>query len=397
MSGTRYRWFPGLSPSEIEPPDLPEKVITRLWELDQMERPDAPMERQPKKYDKFYEGEKVRETIDGRDDHLISLAGKEVDIVVRAYGLSALNDPHQYNRLFNVINTFNLQNCSPPIEQSEVRKKLDQAIRMAKKSDAENPVPERYTEFGLELRDNEIFPGEWKVSCVKSDPPKIRLFAPMLPDGSILLSTEAFDSPREVHRAILKATGSICLADVPGKWETIWNGQSGKKGKAIRGLKAKLLDISESEKTSIDEHRQGVIAEHILDLLERAQIHDEQKQLPSNGTPVLMSDGSVYFKINYLFNKIRFEDISRNEISAILEKCCAEEVFPRVGGKSKRYRSATNKCIMMLRELSGISDSSLTTNPPPYREEMKNEISKEKKAVVCAADNAKTLESFGYN
>lgn len=356
-TGARYRWLPGLSPNEVEPQELPEHVVKAFWDLANMERPGDDTGRAPKKYDRFYAGERVRESIDGRDDHLISLAGKEVDLVVRAYGIKGLDDPLNYQRLLSILQAMNDSLCSPPLDQATVRAKLDQAIKMARSNDIKNHDPLNLGEYGLEIReDGEVFPGSWRAVCFKSEPPQIKLYAPILPDEFIALTPEDFDSPIKVHRAILSATGSVCLSDVPGKWERIWNGFSTKKA-TVRGLKAKLLDAAESEEALSDERRSAVVAGMILEQLERAALHEDGKELPTNGRPILMPDSSVYFQTGYLYNNLRFiGDVTRNEIVTILGYADVGEARKKSNRKTVYFRVANNMAINKLRIIAGFGE-----------------------------------------
>jgi hypothetical protein len=112
---------------------------------------------------------------------------------------------------------------------------------------AEKTRPPVLSPLGLERWDGEWWPGLWHVVIMsRGDDVTYRLCAPFLPDGHIDLTVEEYDSWRAVHRAVLGATGTVCLDDEPGKWRRLWKGWVDRRtGRFYRGLEGKLLREAE--------------------------------------------------------------------------------------------------------------------------------------------------------
>lgn len=85
------------------------------------------------------------------------------------------------------------------------------------------------------------------------------------------LDAETYRSAAKVAHAILEATHTVVVDEIPEEWFAMWNGKlvkgaDGKK-KPIRGLKAKLMDRAVQEPATAENCRFAAVAGWLLDVL----------------------------------------------------------------------------------------------------------------------------------
>lgn len=140
---------------------------------------------------------------------------------------------------------------------------------------------------GLEYRTGEgeddqpqWWPGRWRLDVYRADPPRFVLHLPVYRDGamnevSVSMDAPTFRNPSGVATAILEATHTVMIDDIPEQWAAIWNGKGGGKGKKpIRGLRAKLLDNATHLDDSPEKCRFAMVASWVLEALVPRD-HDE--------------------------------------------------------------------------------------------------------------------------
>lgn len=359
-TGTIYTWR--IRPDEADLTELPSRVMDSIWRGLGFERPGTEINgHAPKKWEDVYSKPVLRETIDARDDTMYSFACHHARMIASTYGQEALDDPEQQGILFQTIAAFAKTKCAPPMTDEDCHRWLNSAIRFIKtKSDESEKQAPKYTALGLEFQDGEWGPGKWRVISVKSEPPKVKLFAPFLKNGYIELSMEEFDSPKAIHLKVLENTGQICLDDRPGVWARMWNGNPGTQKKGpTRGIKAKILDSAEFEEASPEDIRSIVIGDALYECLRRGRKYEEGKPPDMTGYPSYMEDGSIVFRFTRVYETLSMnvDKIRRDELSRLVKALGVKDTFANEGGIRRRLKMLSSTAIERLRNSERIIES----------------------------------------
>lgn len=318
MSGVRYTWI--CHPSEVPPAELPPVVIAKIFNADGSVHDTEivrPRSARMNLYDKDFvpEGE--------RDNTLYAEACEQWRLAVVDKGPRSLDDPEMQSVVFVRVASYNVARCRPPLERDTIVQKVESArafIRQKLSTD-EHSGGMALVAIGLEIKDDEWYPGVWKVQTINSDPKIMRIIAPFLKEPMDLL-TEEFDSPTAVHRAILSATGNVCVDDGVFPWKAVWNGFSKKVGGdviRVRGLKAKLLDESEAIEAPAEVRRESIVASFLTSALENARVVEEGKE--SSGCKCFRRDnGMIWFSFSAIMEDASYsaDGITRIELSKLV-------------------------------------------------------------------------------
>lgn len=340
-SGKQYTWLPGLSPAEVgDIADIPDSILAIIHNLMPGESAVRDIRPRSDRY-KLYDQPEVIEGIDGRDNviHAESCAMWREQVLI--HGEKCLDDPQTQKIVFERLWAFSQAKCKPPLSNDDVSRKCNGGrdfIRKAEKTTREESGPS-LTELGLEFRDSEWWPGLWKVDCVNSDPPTIRLYAPFLPKKFIELLPEEYDSAHRVHLAVFGATGTIYLNDGVRPWDSIWKG-SKKKSELRRALAAKLLDDANKVEAPREVKRPSVLAQFVLGFL-------FSKNLPHKGAddPVssrehrFMRGEEIFFHFDALLEQASFnkaDKLTRNELSKCVQAVGVKDRKVPVGDGKQR-------------------------------------------------------------
>ena len=328
-SGKVYEWLPGCSPEEVEPPELPQSVLVKLWNLAGEEKPTETEEKRPKSARMaLYEQPAVPEG--QRDNSLYAEACNLWNEQLGLKGKECFGDNGIQAMIFRRLWAMNIAFCKPPLEEAEVLAKCEGGRKfIAGRASVEQTQQHgrSLTALGLELNGEEYLPGSWRVESINSDPPMARLYAPFLKKPLDLLMDD-FDSPTKVHRAVLRATGTVCLDDEPGKWQRIWKGQR-KKGAVLRGLQFKLLDAAKQVEAPAEVRRQFVVAEFVWNYLAQARVVEAEKEVMANGPPWKEPDGMVWFSFAAALKDAdsfeKADKITRQELSKCVREVAGAE------------------------------------------------------------------------
>ncbi len=222
---------------------------------------------------------------------------------------------------------------------AEAKKKEKEAAKEFKESDKkehEEKIRIGFTALGFEFVNGEWHPGKWRIVIVRSEPIGYKLFAPFLRDSGIPLTDEQFDSPIQVHKAVLRATGNICLADRPLAWDSLWNGY-----KNIRAMKAKLLDNAEEEDAPQEVKRSVVVAQWLFKRLQTGRQVKERSEIDGLGGVYHLEDGSVVFDFTHVWTDgAKSEDkVKRPEMSRILDELGRDHCW-----RGKKMFDVLDKC-----------------------------------------------------
>lgn len=296
-TGVKYQWLPGLSPSEVSVAEIPPELLLMLQnpELNTV----VTEERQKSARHKLYEQRVIRETIDGRDDTLYKQACSIWREQFQLKGGKIFGDPEMQARVFKEIWVWNKAMCEPPLDDATLAVKVESARKFIEGAvrDDNAKTGVSMTGMGLEFREGEWWPGQWRLTIVMSDPVRYLLHVPAWEHwcDMIHLSVEEYSDPTKVAKAVLAATKCVILDDQPGRWPVIWNGKkSTKTQEGFRGLKAKLMDVATQVDAIADDRRQYIVAEILYEAISKAT-HGATEPDP-RGRPVVMEDGSVWLR-----------------------------------------------------------------------------------------------------
>lgn len=342
-TGNYYRWIPGLTPDDVVPMELPDRLKALLWNADGT---TAIAERTPARsiiLSDVQEG--------GRNDLLYRF------VVRTAFRSPNIDNPDEQQDLLTIARSVNQTNCKPPLPDSEVVNLYRSAVQYVRKTRAaglsmdaaveridsrdiaprtveRSPQPlrswqQRLTANGLSYVaigdgfDPEWGPGEWQLTVVHSDPLEYRLHAPAWREytangtGNVSLTVDQYCSAPKVARAVLAATGTVMLDDEPGKWKKIWDGgeriaeardADGRvtRSHKSRGVKAKLLDNAAHEWPGSSSLRYVQLAGWLYDRLSQASQPNEADTPDSTGRASWRQDGTLWFSWSRVW-----EDIER--------------------------------------------------------------------------------------
>jgi hypothetical protein len=360
-SGAVYSWLPTLGPDEVTLAPLPEPLALALWNGDAAAPAggggEMTMTRRPP----------ARAILDtgaaegGRNDTLYRYAVSQV------FRLRDPSSPQDQVDFHDTVAAVNMTKCKPPLSEDEVRTICASALAFRRKADAQGLATQaavekavadgppgakderakserarelvgglnKLTRHGLAYqppRDDpdaspEWWPGEWALTIVHSDPMVYRLtvpaWAPLTRDGNgtVDLTVTQYEEPAAVASAVLTRTGRICLNEVPGLWESIWNGKGGKaagKGapaqRPTRGLKAKLLDVADDLYPGASSLRYATVAGFLYEELQRSDPPEDPDEPNPRGTPRWRMDGTLWFAWSRVW-----EDVDRRGHKGITE------------------------------------------------------------------------------
>jgi hypothetical protein len=156
---------------------------------------------------------------------------------------------------------------------SFLKEKLESHLSGEDEPAEEAAVDTPFTLTGLEYRDGEWFPGRWRLRVVHSDPVSYVLSMPVHQRGEdrvveVTMDAEQSRAAAKVAQAVLEATHTVILDEIPETWATIWCGKGARRGQAaVRGLKAKLMDAALEEEATAESLRYAKVAGWLLDVL----------------------------------------------------------------------------------------------------------------------------------
>lgn len=287
-SGASYAWVEGMSITDCEIAEMPRDLLVAICNAsgDGDGGDDGPVREPATKILRKQLGE------GDRHDALVRIAAR--------YAINMLNpwDPIEQQDLLVVLRSINRTQCVPPKPDKEVEDIWRHELAWASKKrsegvsdgDQRNSVLKRRLDgvvdegakapaavsfSGLEFRDGEWWPGQWALTVVHGDPVSYILEIPLFRHDEqatitvkVELDVEQYRSSAKVAQAVLAATHTLLLDEIPEKWAEIWNGKGARKNApAIRALKAKLLDRAKHEAASPENCRFAAVASWLLEVL----------------------------------------------------------------------------------------------------------------------------------
>lgn len=390
-SGVRYRWKLGCSPDETDVATIPEAFLQAILAAhgggaDGPAKPPA--------------SEILHKPASPGERHhaLLRFAASQ------CLRMNDPHDPREQQDVLEILRAVNLTKCSPPKTDEQVesiyRSELRWAIKMraankvgeeAKEAleahvsgDAEaeraamQPADSPFTLHGLEFRDGEWFPGQWRLKVIHSDPVSYVLSMPVLVGSDtkvvdVTMNAEIYRSAAKVACAVLEATHTVVLDAIPEEWGRIWCGSAAKPRSgtpAIRGLKAKLMDEAAQEEATAENLRSARVAGWLLDVLCITPPPAEDEEDPgypdAGGRPswVRAKDGDweLWFGWSRAWEDVdrgrrKLEEGDQQKIKRLVLAFTGERSFAAGrhagdGGSSRRYIRFTTKHLRALERIA---------------------------------------------
>jgi hypothetical protein len=309
-TGVQYQWVEGMSPWDCAVAPLPDRLAAMLVNF--AAGGGAGMAGRPGGEAKINWRKKVTSIIKqtGRNNTLFSTA---CGLFRGSFNCESEEDVDTVIRLLRSVNT---TQCQPPIEDGEVLDIVRNAIAQRRKDTTSHLCAE--TGIRVERTGDivEFHPDSLELTIVTSDPVEYRLHAPSWEahtdrhTGIVSLSSEQFRNADKVADAVLEQTRVVCLDRYPEEWTTVWDGRkAGKNSPPVFGLKGKLLAAARDAGRIIDAPRSAkrsvVLAQFIYERMLRARPPVDGDKPLASGAPQRMSDGSIWFRWEWLWSDIR--------------------------------------------------------------------------------------------
>ena len=338
-SGVVYQWL--VTPAECPPADLPKEVLARLWNLagESLLVPAGPAAKPDDEWERILGGSNEGH----RNTDMASYCGK----LLR--GAATLNDGSTVKVLFQSAEAVNARN-KPPLSDKELRTiftsilKREQSRRLGNDADEILPAhPEKQVE-DAKKPDPKHDTGAFRLVIVHSDPPRYELHAPQFykAEGScIVLTAEQMNSARAIRVLALKQAEY----PLPKEFDRLWSKKD--------GLYERLIFTAEHKAAPLEEQRHLVVAEMLLDQIEKARRLDDGKEPDPRGRPSMNPAGEVLFKFNHVLEPMRRSDdkIERGELSKVLQAIGVQERQVRAAGRVLRFKVLSPEAVTKLRQL----------------------------------------------
>lgn len=318
----KYRWLEGSEPSRLEPAELPDHFIAWLAnETGLIGDGVGPKKKSVDEWSEILKGAGKGE----RHDSLLSVIGKI------AHEWQDLTSKESVELIYALAIAQNDRN-TPALPHEEVERMVVDMIKRERGRRAETA----YNEISTPKTENAIKPAKndtrFRLTIVESEPPEFLLFADDFAGakgGCLTLTAEQFLSWPAVRVQGLKQANH-CL---PGgsHYMRAWQ----RKG----GICEQLVATAERREASVDKKREAVIAQRILEHLDRARQAGDDDKPDSRGRPTRLADGSVVFHFNVIWDEIRYvaDKITRGEVVDVLERYRATSYRPAIDGKKRRF------------------------------------------------------------
>jgi len=415
-SGASYSWVDGMSPEECDVAELPHELLAAIVN----DAGDAGEEKRPSAnkilHSSMGEGD--------RHDSLVRFAARQ------CINMLSVHDPVEQQDVLAMIRAMNMMRCNPPKGDDEIenifRHELAWATRkrangVADESEKSRAVADRmengaeppqeigacnlpFTTVGLRYEGNEWQPGQWHLKVIHSDPVTYTLTVPVFREVNgeqktvkvaVPLNAESFRSAAKVAQAILEATHTVIVDAVPEEWFGIWNGQGKKKDQpAVRGLKAKLMDLASQEPATAENCRFATVAGWFLEVLSMTPKPDDDED--DDGSPdvtgmpawVRGRDGvwELWFGWMKAWEMVdrgrrKLEDgdiltIKKMVLAGVSQKALPASRGAGEGGSSRRFVRFTTAHLRVLESLAAGEFGAEAVTAFSIHEQVENEIEK---------------------
>lgn len=388
-SGVRYRWKYGFSPDEVDVAEIPPQLMAAIASAKGASTGKAPV------------SEILHKKADSGSRHLTMVRY----IASKCVKMLDPHDPQEQQDTLIEAKAINSMQCVPPLPEGEVENIWRGQLRWAIKTRSEGGGPEflkqklaerieaggvddqppeedrvdcPFTLNGLEYRDGEWFPGQWRLKVIHADPVILVLSIPVFSRGEtksvdVTMDAETYRSAAKVACAVLEATHTVILDAIPEEWGRIWCGSAAKPRSgqpACRGLKAKLMEEAVQEDAPAESLRYAAVAGWILDSLcivpEPGEEEEDDGEPDPSGRPVWVRSKDGLWELWFIWTRL-WEDMGRPQRSLVegdrlkVKKMILAATgeadfkagrYTSDGGSSRRYIRFTGKHIRALERIA---------------------------------------------
>lgn len=392
-SGVRYRWKLEHGPDDVSVAPIPEPFLQAILAshggcgVDGPPKPPA--------------SEILHKTAAPGERHhaLVRFAASQCMRMIDPH------DPREQQDVLAILRSVNMTQCSPPKTDEQVESIYRSELRWAIKVRAANKVGESarealeahlsgdseaekaamaptdspFTLHGLEFRDGEWWPGQWRLKVIHSDPVSYVISIPVLVGQDtkvvdVTVDAETYRSAAKVACAVLEATHTVILDAIPEEWGQIWCGAAAKPRSgtpAIRGLKAKLMDEAAQEEATAENLRSAKVAGWLLDVLCMTPPPSDDDPDPgvpdAGGRPAWVRSRDGVWELWFGWARA-WEDVDRGrrkleegdqqKLKKLVLAFTGEQSFAAGrhtgdGGSSRRYLRFTTKHLRALERIAG--------------------------------------------
>ena len=308
-TGIQYQWLEGMSPWECDVAVLPERLASLLINS---AAAGVTTTAAPEGSERINWRRAIATTLrqPGRNYALFRTA---CGLFSGSFNHESEEDIHSVMRIIRSINS---TQCQPPLDDSECKELVRHAISK-RRQDSSSQV---CADSGIRVdRAGDVLqftPDSLTLTVVTSDPVEYRLYSPSWVahternTGIVSLTSEQFRNADKVADAVLEQTRVVCLDRFPDEWSVVWDGRRATKNSPpVIGIKSQLLAAARAEGRIIDAPRSAkrsvVLAQFILERLIRAKPADDADRPLASGAPKKLSDGSVWFRWEFLWSEMR--------------------------------------------------------------------------------------------
>jgi hypothetical protein len=315
-TGVQYAWLPGLSPSEVDVPELPDELFVKICNLAGESRVDDLTDRPKSERRRLYEQPVVPHG--ERNSTLYAEACALWNDQARLRPTDWFRSDESQAAVQRRLWAWNVASCKPPLDDAEVTRLCESAREFIRKQTAKEAEAE-----GRPIVDeNTGQPLDWRLIIVDSEPPGYRLFSPHW-EGPVLLSAGQFCSFQAVCREALNQRAAWVPTTLAKRW---------KDRKDSPSLPSLLVRSAEHEEAPAEIRRTDAIAERVVDYFQDQWVgteRDDTRQTPESieKLPVKMADGSAWFVFATLWESLAKgqDKVTRNELSAVLRRMGCED------------------------------------------------------------------------
>ena len=341
--GDTYTWLVPLSEFDELPP-MPQSLIIAMTDLaGEAVSGDGKPRRPPEHWQQGLAGTSPG----GRTDFAISYIGK----MLRE--MASLEDGASVQLVLDSAIAINERN-SPPLPVEKLTKDFNGILQREKARRINVEVAET---MGIELTDSGELPQGFAFFKVQSDPPRYEWHAPTFERAEgkyVVLTAEQFLSGAKVQRAVFEQADVFLTASFVKQWGKRSQGADGKWKLSIAERLAKNMEYQTAPP---EEQRWRIVAELLLEKLERARPVEEGAAPDAKGRPCKVAKGIV-FKVTFVWRDLNFDAdrVTRPELCKLLRRVGATDFRPPEA-RGKRFKLITPEGLASLRDAASGEDA----------------------------------------
>ena len=335
--GGVYQWL--VSPDEVDPPPLPEAVVTAIWNRQggRLDDPTGGGRRSADDWERITEG--VAEG--DRNESAAAWIGRLLAGVADVFGQPAVLTAWDATRGWNRGNR-------PPLDEDELRRTFDSILARERRKRSGTGEAAKHNVIRRDPETGEMSVEGWRLVIVASEPPVFRLHSPLW-EGYVELTSADMRSVGKIGQAVL---------DQKQFWLPRWFGRFWEGGKDRSGVQrpsaaAVLIDRAQTVEADSDVVRTAIVAAAILEFLDTPRPWTEDQKPETAYRTMRLEDGSIVWKFNRMHERLSRgpDKITRNELVRVLDEVGRTIYRCRDAGQTRLQRLTTDG-LSLLRQLT---------------------------------------------